>query len=178
MQTETISSTQFETPLGTMIACAGEQGICLLEYSDRQMLKMELMSLSKFLNATIIQRTNKHFDKLLKQLTEYFEGKRKDFTVPIITHGTEFQKSVWAELQKIPYGSTRSYRQQAIALKRPEAVRAVANANGMNRIAIIIPCHRVIGTNGHLTGYGGGLWRKKWLLELEKCESVGQSALF
>lgn len=158
---------RFETPLGTMFAGAVEQGVCLLEFSDRRMLATEFKQLTGLLNATIIQGTNKHFDVLLQQLNEYFEGKRKVFSIPLVTPGSEFQQAVWRELQNIPYGSTRSYKQQSIALKKPEAIRAVANANGMNRIAIIIPCHRVIGANGNLTGYGGGLWRKKWLLDLE-----------
>jgi AraC family transcriptional regulator, regulatory protein of adaptative response / methylated-DNA-[protein]-cysteine methyltransferase len=163
-----INITRLETPLGTMFACAVEHGICLLEFTDRRMLETELKSLTKLVNASIVQGTNKHFDLLNQQLTEYFEGKRKKFSVPLFIPGTEFQQSVWTELQRIPYGSTRSYKQQAEALQKPEAVRAVANANGMNRIAIIIPCHRVIGNDGHLTGYGGGLWRKKWLLDFEK----------
>jgi AraC family transcriptional regulator of adaptative response/methylated-DNA-[protein]-cysteine methyltransferase len=156
-----INITRFETPLGTMFACAVEEGICLLEFTDRRMLETELITLTKLLNANIIQGANHHFVLLKQQLDEYFEGKRKEFTVPLFTQGTEFQQSVWKELQNIPYGSTRSYKQQAIALRKPEAIRAVANANGMNRISIIIPCHRVIGNDGKLTGYGGGLWRKK-----------------
>lgn len=159
---------RLETPLGTMLAGAAEEGICLLEFTDRKMLETELKSLAKMLNASIIQGSNPHFEILKKQLTEYFEGKRKEFTVSLFTPGTEFQNSVWKVLRNIPYGTTRSYKQQAEAVKKPEAVRAVAKANGMNRIAIIIPCHRVIGSDGSLTGYGGGLWRKKWLLELEK----------
>ena len=163
-----INITRLETPLGTMFACAAEQGICLLEFTDRKMLETELKSLAKQLNANIIQGANKHFDLLRRQLDEYFEGKRKEFTIQLFTPGTEFQQSVWKVLQTIPYGSTYSYKQQAIALKKPDAFRAVANANGMNRISIIIPCHRVIGEDGNLIGYGGGLWRKKWLLDLEK----------
>lgn len=165
-----INITRLETPLGTMFACAVEKGICLLEFTDRRMLETEFKSMARLLNASIIQGANKHFDLLQQQLSEYFEGKRKVFSVPLVTPGTEFQQSVWAELQTIPYGSTRSYKQQSIALEKPGAVRAVANANGMNRISILIPCHRVIGNDGHLTGYGGGLWRKKWLLDLEKQE--------
>ena len=163
-----INITRFETPLGTMYTGAVEEGICLLEFTDRKMLETELKSLSKRLNANIIQGANQHFDLLKQQLDEYFEGKRKEFNIPLFTPGSEFQQSVWKALQDIPYGSTRSYKQQATALHRPEAVRAVANANGMNRISIIIPCHRVIGEDGSLTGYGGGIWRKKWLLDLEK----------
>lgn len=165
---QVINIMRIETPLGTMFAGAVEQGICLLEFSDRKMLETELKSLSKLLNANIIQGANHHFDLLKQELDEYFEGKRKEFTVPLFTVGTEFQISVWKELQRIPYGTTRSYLKQATALGKPAAVRAVANANGMNRIAIIIPCHRVIGEDGSPTGYGGGIWRKKWLLNLEK----------
>jgi len=91
-----------------------------------------------------------------------------EFTVPLAPVGTDFQKKVWEILRTIPYGTTRSYQQQADILGNPKAVRAVANANGLNKISIIIPCHRVIGTNGTLTGYGGGIWRKQKLLELEK----------
>jgi len=159
---------RIETPLGTMYACAVKEGICLLEFTDRKMLETELKTLSKVLNATIVQGENEHFEILEQQLNEYFEGKRKSFTVKLFTPGSAFQQSVWTALQNIPYGGTKSYLQQAIAIDKPAAIRAVANANGMNRISILIPCHRVIGTNGSLTGYGGGIWRKKWLLEMEK----------
>lgn len=159
---------RIETPLGPMFAGAVEEGICLFEFTDRRMLETELKSLSKLFNASIIQGSNPHFIKLKKQIDEYFNGKRKTFNLPLVTPGSEFQNLVWKELQRIPYGTTRSYKTQAASLNKPEAVRAVANANGQNRIAIIIPCHRVIGEDGHLTGYGGGLWRKKWLLDFEK----------
>ncbi|MDP4289871.1 MAG: methylated-DNA--[protein]-cysteine S-methyltransferase [Bacteroidota bacterium] len=162
-----IDLTRLETPLGPMFAGATEEGVCLLDFTDRRMLETEFKQLSKLLNATIVQGENPHFALLRQQLDEYFEGKRKSFTIPLVTPGSAFQQSVWRELQNIPYGTTRSYKQQAVALKSPESVRAVANANGMNRIAILIPCHRVIGADGSLTGYGGGLWRKKWLLDLE-----------
>ena len=109
---------------------------------------------------------------ITNQLNEYFEGRRIEFTMPLVTPGTSFQETVWEELRRIPYGSTRSYKQQAEAINNPEAVRAVANANGVNRISILIPCHRVIGSDGQLTGYGGGLWRKKWLLDLESRTSL------
>ena len=168
---QVINITRLETPLGTMFACAVKQGICLLEFTDRKMLETEFKTLAKQLNATIIQGSNHHFDLLKQQLDEYFAGNRKQFSVPLFSPGTEFQQSVWQILQEIPYGATRNYKQQALALNKPEAVRAVANANGMNRISILIPCHRVIGTDGSLTGYGGGLARKKWLLELEKSNS-------
>ncbi|MDR6525783.1 AraC family transcriptional regulator of adaptative response/methylated-DNA-[protein]-cysteine methyltransferase [Chryseobacterium rhizosphaerae] len=159
---------RIETMLGTMIACADENGICLLEFSDRKALPTELKSISKDLNANIVQGENPHFITLEKELSEYFEGRRTTFTVPLSPVGTSFQKQVWDILQTIPYGTTRSYQDQADILGNPKSVRAVANANGFNKISIIIPCHRVIGSNGQLTGYGGGIWRKQKLLELEK----------
>jgi AraC family transcriptional regulator, regulatory protein of adaptative response / methylated-DNA-[protein]-cysteine methyltransferase len=168
---QVINITQMETPIGPMYACATEKGICMLDFTDRRMLETEFKELTKYLNAVILPGEHKHFNQLQKEIGEYFEGKRKFFSIKLDAPGTEFQKSVWEELRKIPYGKTISYKTQAIALKKPEAVRAVANANGHNRISIIIPCHRVIGEDGTLTGYGGGLWRKKWLLDLEKKNS-------
>ncbi len=159
---------RIETPLGTMIACANENGICMLEFSDRKALPTELKEISKHFDANVVQGENPHFKTLEKELEEYFEGKRKDFTVPLAPVGTDFQKKVWEILRTIPYGTIRTYQQQADTLGNPKAVRAVANANGLNKISIIIPCHRVIGSNGTLTGYGGGIWRKQKLLELEK----------
>lgn len=163
-----INLKRIETPLGTMIACADENGICMLEFSDRKALPTELKDISKYFNANIIQGENPHFKTLEKELSEYFAGNLKNFTVPLSPVGTEFQKNVWEVLRKIPYGTTRSYAQQAEILGNPKAIRAVANANGLNKISIIIPCHRVIGSDGKLTGYGGGIWRKQKLLELEK----------
>jgi AraC family transcriptional regulator of adaptative response/methylated-DNA-[protein]-cysteine methyltransferase len=163
-----LDMTRIETPLGPMIACANEQGVYLLEFTDRRMLETELKELSDELDTPIIQGNNPHFIQLKRQLDEYFEGRRTEFTVPLITEGTEFQKQAWKYLATIPYGSTVSYKHQATGLSNAAAVRAIARANGMNRIAILIPCHRVVGENGDLTGYAGGLWRKKWLLDLEK----------
>jgi len=162
-----IDMARIESPLGPMFACAVDEGLCLLEFTDRRMLETEFKLFAKKLNAEIVQGFNNHIERVKEQLDEYFEGRRKEFTVPLYTPGTEFQQVVWNELRKIPYGKTMSYQQQATAIGKPSAVRAVANANGMNRIVIIIPCHRVIGTDGTLTGYGGGLWRKKWLLDHE-----------
>jgi AraC family transcriptional regulator of adaptative response/methylated-DNA-[protein]-cysteine methyltransferase len=160
--------TKIETPLGEMIAGATDKGVCLLEFSDRIILPQEYDDLIKHLNSTIEDGENKHTKILRKQLKEYFKGRRKDFTVPLITPGSAFQQAVWKELQNIPFGATRSYHEQSVALGNPDSIRAVANANGMNRIAILIPCHRVIGSDGRLVGYGGGLRRKKWLLDHEK----------
>jgi AraC family transcriptional regulator of adaptative response/methylated-DNA-[protein]-cysteine methyltransferase len=163
-----IKTIKIETPLGEMVAGATDEGICLLEFHDRKILQAEYKELTMLLETTIEYGENQHLKTLRKQLKEYFEGKRKEFTVPLIIPGRPFRQSVWKELQNIPFGTTRTYQEQANALKSPESIRAVANANGMNRIAIIIPCHRVIGSDGRLTGYGGGLHRKKWLLDHEK----------
>jgi AraC family transcriptional regulator of adaptative response/methylated-DNA-[protein]-cysteine methyltransferase len=140
----------------------------MFDFTDRRMMETEFKELGKYLNAVILPGENPHFELLRKEIGEYFEGKRKKFSVQLDAPGTEFQKSVWEELKRIPYGKTISYKIQATNMKKPEAVRAVANANGHNRISIIIPCHRVIGEDGTLTGYGGGLWRKRWLLDFEK----------
>lgn len=168
---QVINITRLETPLGSMFACATGEGICLLEFTDRKMLETELKWLSRHLDANIVQGANKHFGQLEMELQEYFDGKRKEFSVPLFMPGTDFQRIVWEMLRTIPFGSTRSYKAQAMKLGKPEAIRAVANANGMNRISIIIPCHRVIGEDGQLTGYGGGLHRKRWLLEFEKAHA-------
>jgi len=162
-----VTITRILTPLGPMIAGAVEEGICLLEFVDRRMIETQIKRLKKYLNAEFVPGQSNYFNELNKQLNEYFNGKRKNFNLPLYLPGTEFQLKVWKELQKIPYGTTRSYKQQAVALKNPNAVRAVARANGDNRIAIIIPCHRVIGKNGQLVGYGGGMWRKQYLINLE-----------
>lgn len=159
---------RIDTPLGPMIVCATKDGVCLLEFTNRKMLETELKDLAKRLNAVIVQGDNPHNEKAAIQLSEYFAGNRKKFDLPLFTPGTAFQNKVWKELQRIPYGATRSYKEQAIAIGNADSVRAVATANGMNRIAIIIPCHRVIGSDGNLTGYAGGLWRKRFLLDLEK----------
>ena len=159
---------RFSTKLGPMFAAATDKGLCLLEYADRKSLESEFKDLSERLNAVIVPGINEHIELAKQQLGEYLDGRRRDFSVSIDAPGTEFQKDVWKLLVKIPYGTTCSYLEQAKKLEKPKAVRAVANANGMNRISIIIPCHRVIGSDGSLTGYGGGLPRKKWLLELEQ----------
>jgi AraC family transcriptional regulator of adaptative response/methylated-DNA-[protein]-cysteine methyltransferase len=162
-----LTATRISTPLGPMLIVAEAEGICLLEFTDRRMLETELKQLQKIYKTEILPGRTPYFEMVEQQLSEYFEGKRKIFDVPLIAPGTPFQQEVWKHLQTIPYGTTRSYKQQAIAIGNPNAVRAVAKANGYNRLCILIPCHRVIGDDGHPTGYGGGIWRKQWLLEHE-----------
>jgi AraC family transcriptional regulator of adaptative response/methylated-DNA-[protein]-cysteine methyltransferase len=156
------------TPIGPMFVCATQKGICLLEFVDRRMLETEFKDLQKRLNANIIVGENVHTKQVNKEIKEYFEGARKVFQVALETPGTDFQNKVWNSLQAIEYGTTTSYQEQAQNINNPKAIRAVASANGNNRIAIIIPCHRVIGKDGKLTGYGGGIERKKWLIDHEK----------
>ncbi|ATC97974.1 bifunctional transcriptional activator/DNA repair enzyme AdaA [Pseudoalteromonas spongiae] len=158
------------TPIGPMFICATNNGVCLVEFVDRRMLETEFNDLQKRLNAVILQGENEHIKQCRAELSEYFAGKRKEFSIPLDLAGTEFQQGVWQGLQTIPFGETRSYSEQATALNNAKAVRAVATANGMNRVAIIVPCHRVIGKDGSLTGYGGGLERKAWLLRHEAAD--------
>lgn len=157
-----------ETDLGLMIAAATDKGICMFEFADYKLLELELRQLAASFKAPLVQGENPLFDTLRKQLDEYFNGERREFDIPLDLAGTEFQKEVWLSLLKIPYGCTTTYGKQAELLGKPSAVRAVANANGKNKISIILPCHRVVGADGTLTGYGGGIWRKKKLLEFEK----------
>ncbi|WP_027378521.1 methylated-DNA--[protein]-cysteine S-methyltransferase [Chryseobacterium daeguense] len=163
-----IHKKSIQTPLGEMIACAVDDGICLLEFTDRKNFEKQLGSLSKSLNAEIIEKEHQHFIQLEEELKEYFEGKRQKFEIPLFITGTEFQQKVWKLLREIPMGEIRTYRQQSERLGNLKAIRAVGTANGINKIAILIPCHRVIGSNGDLVGYAGGIWRKQKLLELEK----------
>lgn len=180
MSDKSINRLIIETPLGQALACATAEGVCLLEFAEDIMPGKEPYQLEKLLNGTLTNETNAHLDQLKLELDEYFEGSRKSFTVSLHTPGTEFQRSVWQSLQLIPYGRTVSYKEQAIRLNNLKAVRAVASANGSNRIAIVIPCHRVVGGNGELTGYRGGLHRKKWLLDFERQHSSDpkQAVLF
>jgi AraC family transcriptional regulator of adaptative response/methylated-DNA-[protein]-cysteine methyltransferase len=160
--------TRLLTPLGPMIAGATDDGVCLLEFAERRMLETQLRRLSRQLGASFVPGGNRVLGQLERELAAYFEGDLREFTVPLLIAGSEFQRKVWDGLRNIPYGETRSYLEQARAIGRPDAVRAVARANGDNRIAVVIPCHRVVGSDGKLTGYGGGLWRKRALLDLER----------
>ena len=165
---ESVSLAWIESPLGPLIAGADDRGICLLEFSDRRMLEAQLKTLSRRLRRPLVPGEHRYLEQLRSELGEYFDGKRSAFEVPLNAPGTPFQERVWKELLGIPYGELRSYEQIAIAAGSPKAVRAVGCANGLNRIAIVIPCHRVVGKDGTPTGYGGGIWRKQRLLELER----------
>ncbi len=163
-----VVTTQLESPLGALIAGATDDGVCLLEFADRRALEAQLATLRRRMGCSLVPGTNPHLRALADQLAGYFQGTRTDFTVPLVTPGTPFQQAVWSRLRRIPYGQTISYGDLAADLGRPGAQRAVGRANGDNRIAIVIPCHRVVQSNGELRGYGGGLWRKRFLLEHER----------
>ncbi len=163
-----IRTTLIDTPIGKMMAASTKDGVCLLEFYESENSFHNLDKLAHTLNTEIKEGTNKHLRRLKKQLMEYFKGKRKEFSVALDYQGTDFQKSVWKSLVGIPYGKTITYQQQAHIINNPRAARAVAGANGSNPVAIVIPCHRVIGADGDLTGYGGGLERKQWLIDHER----------
>lgn len=162
-----VTINRIETPLGPMMVGVTDEGLCLLEFTDRKMLETQLKTLKKRMNVALVSGQHPMIELVSSQLQAYFDGKRKVFDIPLIIPGTEFQQRVWEALQKIPYGVTRSYKQQADTVGDVKAVRAVARANGENRISIIIPCHRIIGSDGSIVGYGGGIHRKQWLLKHE-----------
>jgi len=150
-----------------VIGVSSDKGICLLDFADKNHIDREILKLEKFTEYSRIEKENIHLRNLENELKLYFKRQLISFTTPLDIIGTDFQKEVWEALLKIPYGKTISYLQQATNIDRPKAVRAVANANGQNKISILIPCHRVIGSNGKLTGYAGGIERKQFLLDME-----------
>jgi AraC family transcriptional regulator of adaptative response/methylated-DNA-[protein]-cysteine methyltransferase len=163
-----VTVTRLETPLGPMLAGAADAGVCLLEFVDRRMIETQVRRLARRLGAALVPGASPHLDALAEEVRRYFAGELRRCTVPLDLRGTPFQEKVWRALLTIPYGATRSYAEQARLIGAPSATRAVARANGDNRIAIMVPCHRVVGADGTLTGYGGGLWRKRYLLDLEQ----------
>jgi methylated-DNA-[protein]-cysteine S-methyltransferase len=142
------------TPVGILELKGDAEGLASVLFKDEE-------------NDVVSEKIPKELKDAALQLQEYFEGNRKEFNLKLSLEGTDFQKRVWEELQQIPFGKTTSYQQMANTLGDPKVIRAAASANGKNPISIIIPCHRVIGSDGSLTGYAGGLHRKKWLLEFE-----------
>ena len=161
------------SPLGPLIAAAVDDGICLLEFHDRPMLPAQRQTIETRLGGRLEEGGHPWLDQLGRELGEYFEGRRTRFEVPLVYPGTPFQVRVWKTLLRIPYGATRSYAELAEQLGSKGGQRAVGHANGMNRIAIVIPCHRVVTSDGGLGGYGGGLRRKRALLRLEGAVTGG-----
>jgi AraC family transcriptional regulator of adaptative response/methylated-DNA-[protein]-cysteine methyltransferase len=165
---EAVALDWIASPVGPLVAGATSAGVCLLEFSDRRMLEAQLKTLRKRLDAPLVPGRNRWLDALRQQLDEYFAGERRNFDLPLVIRGTPFQEQVWRTLLEIPYGATWSYRDVATHIRQSGATRAVGTANGMNRIAIVIPCHRVVNADGRMGGYGGGVWRKQFLLDLER----------
>ena len=166
------SMLRMETPLGAMVAIADDSAMYLLEFADRPMLATQMKTLQKRYGCSVVPGVNEVFLLLERELSDYFAGSLREFSVPLDARGTEFQVAVWERLRKIPYGETLSYGAMAADLGFPDAQRAVGKTNGDNRHAIVVPCHRVVRSDGSLCGYGGGLWRKKRLLELEQGQAT------
>ncbi|MGE0159531.1 MAG: bifunctional transcriptional activator/DNA repair enzyme AdaA [Gemmatimonadales bacterium] len=163
-----IRVTRTPTPLGPMLIGATDDALVLLEFVDRRQLAGQIRRIGRRLEAVFAPDGSPLAERAATELTEYFEGRRRDFDVPFRPVGSAFEREVWDALLEIPFGETRSYADVARSVGRPSAVRAVGRANGMNALAILVPCHRVVGSDGRLVGYGGGLWRKERLLELER----------
>jgi AraC family transcriptional regulator, regulatory protein of adaptative response / methylated-DNA-[protein]-cysteine methyltransferase len=163
-----LKSSLITTPLGSMLAVANDQALYVLKFTNQRNLENEIEKFKITTQATIIPGRTHHIDSIEQELNAYFAGLLKEFKTPIHLLGSPFQQSVWNALLTIPYGTTISYSQQAHMLDKPSAHRAVANANGANQLGIIVPCHRIIRSNGNLGGYGGGIAHKQWLIDHEK----------
>ncbi len=170
----TLASARFATPLGPMLGVATEAALVLLEFEERPELARELDDLAR--GAAIVEGANEPLARLERELSEYFAGELHEFQTPVELRGTAFQRSAWLELLKIPAGATITYLQLAHAVGNPKSFRAVAQANGANRMAVVVPCHRVVNTNGGLGGYAAGLERKRWLLQHERTFFGGRAA--
>lgn len=164
----------YKSPVGELILGSYKDELCLADWRYRKMRDSIDRRLQDNLKADYIKSETPVITETIKQLDEYFKGNSKEFNIPLLFVGTDFQKRVWSELIKIPYGKTYSYLELSQKLGDVKAIRAVASANGANAISILVPCHRIIGSNGELTGYAGGLRAKQKLLDLEK-ESTGQA---
>lgn len=162
-----IKCTQIKTRLGTMTACASEQGVCILEFDDSSRVARQIARCRRLSSASFLMGRNAHLSVLRKELRDFLAGKLTEFSVPLDLQGTEFQCAVWNALLTLPFGARINYSELAEMAGKPDAVRAAGAANGANPLSIIVPCHRVLGRNGSLTGYGGGIERKAWLLEHE-----------
>lgn len=173
---ERLKADFIDTPLGPMIVVADEAQVWLLEFAGRKALATELKAVQREAKDPIGLGRTQATAHLAEDLARYFEGGSPSFTVPTAPYGSAFSNAVWAALRQIPPGTTCSYKDLAKAIDRPEAVRAVARANGANRLALIVPCHRVIGADGGLGGYGGGVWRKRWLIAHEREAGRGVAA--
>lgn len=157
-----------DTPVGTLTIGSYENQLCLCDWDEGWHHQETINRLLRILKCSIEEGSTPTIEQAIHELDEYFAGKRQQFSIPLLPVGTDFQRQVWNALLEIPFGQTISYGEEARRIGRPQSCRAVANANGRNALAIFIPCHRVIGSNGSLTGYGGGMANKRLLLELER----------
>ena len=162
-----ISIQTYKSPIGELLLGSYEGKLCLADFKYRRMRTSIDNRIQKGLKAEYIEQSSEVIEETIKEMKEYFVGERKDFDIPLLMVGTDFQKSVWEGLIQVPYGTTASYLELSRNIGNEKAVRAVASANGANAIAILIPCHRIIGSNGDLVGYAGGLPVKRQLLDLE-----------
>jgi AraC family transcriptional regulator of adaptative response/methylated-DNA-[protein]-cysteine methyltransferase len=176
-QSDCIVTTLIESPLGPLLAAATNDAACLLEFTDRRALEVQFDAIRRRFDLPVVPGSNAVLARLRRELSAYFAGSLQAFAVPLIYPGTPFQEAVWNALRRIPFGETISYEDLAHEVGRPGACRAVGTANGANRIAVLIPCHRVVNKDGKLGGYGGGLWRKRFLLDLEAAAGGDQSVL-
>jgi AraC family transcriptional regulator of adaptative response/methylated-DNA-[protein]-cysteine methyltransferase len=174
-RTDAIVVSWISSPLGPLLAGATDEALVLLEFTDRRMLEGQFRALRRYFRLPIIPGENDVLSRLKEELKEYFAGTRTRFSVPLKFPGSDFQRRVWNALLSIPFGTTLSYQELSARLSAPLAQRAVGHANGLNRIAILIPCHRIVNKNGALGGYGGGVWRKRALLELERGTPNGKA---
>ena len=173
----TLSKTLLETPLGPMLAIADEHILYLLEFTERRNLDAEIGRLLHHKKATLLSNITPPLQRINQELQAYFDGTLQSFKTPFQSLGTPFQKQAWRALCQIPYGQTKSYLEQGNMMNKPQACRAVANANSMNQLAIIIPCHRIIRSDNTLGGYAAGVERKQWLLKHEKLSGAPQPFL-
>lgn len=173
-----IRVTSYNSPIGEMVLGSLNQSICLCDWKYRKQRNQIDDRISRLLNADFVLQSDPLLKKLKNELDLYFSGKIQSFNFPLTFAGTSFQKEVWNTLLKIPYGETWSYAKLSLKINNPEAIRAVASANGANAISILVPCHRVVGSDGSLTGYAGGISAKKSLLQLEGAAIYNQQSLF
>ena len=169
MESPAVIMGEIDSPVGVLVAGVTDAGLCLLEFRDREVLETQIEKVRGRIGQTAAG-SHSLLTQLHTELREYFRGKRRDFSIPLVYPGTPFQMKVWNALRVIPYGETISYEELAWRVGSPSGQRAVGHANGQNPIAIVIPCHRVVNKDGKLGGYGGGLWRKRLLLGLERGE--------
>ncbi|MFD1425932.1 O-6-methylguanine DNA methyltransferase [Kroppenstedtia sanguinis] len=163
-----LSWSEMDSPVGPITLALSSKGVCHLNYMSGEKAIFSLERWAKeWFGSVRLERNDREPAEVIQQLNEYFAGKRQQFDLPIDLYGTAFQKLVWQQLLMIPYGEVRSYKDVAQAMGAPKAVRAVGGANNRNPVSILVPCHRVIGSNGSLVGYGGGLKIKEYLLRLE-----------